>query len=141
MFKSAGLCVLLFSALIAECSSAADLNSLPANTWVPLKFTTEQARWADCFVPPGDQMIWEGADSPVYDGRPAGGMLDYKFPILLEEARKARYVRFRQTSSEGTAGPAAIGLWEMEVFGKVKKWPWDERLRLPEPPACGKEKN
>ncbi len=91
--------------------------------------------WEDCFFPPGDQMIWEGADSPVYDRLPAGGILSYQFPIVFKRTRKARYVRFRMTPSKRGSKPAAIGLWELEVFEKLVKLPWDERLRLPEAPS------
>jgi hypothetical protein len=96
--------------------------------------------WEECFFPPGDKYVWEGADSPVYDALPAGGRLSHEFPVLFEKAREARYVRFRLTPSAGEAGPAAMGLWELEVFDRIEKLPWDERLRLPDPPARGKER-
>ena len=91
-----------------------------------------ETTWEACFFPPGDQMQWEGTDSPIYEHLPAGGIIDFKFPVLFKLLADARYVRFRLQPPAG--GKAGIGLWELEVYESVIKAPWSERLRLPEPP-------
>ncbi|HOX06367.1 MAG TPA: hypothetical protein PK280_08200 [Planctomycetota bacterium] len=92
-----------------------------------------QAAWDDCLNPPADQMQWSGFDSPVYEGLPAGGMISYRFPILFTKPVEARYVRFKLAAP---ADPkAAVGLYEVDVWDKIEKQPWDERLQLP---AAGK---
>ncbi len=92
-----------------------------------------QASWDDCLHPPGDQMMWSGFDSPVYEQLPAGGMISYRFPVLFAKPVEARYVRFKL--SPPTDPKAAIGLYEVDVWDKIEKQPWDERLVLPGNPA------
>jgi hypothetical protein len=88
-----------------------------------------EAKWDDCFFPPGDQMQWEGFDSPVYESLPAGGMISYRFPILFEKRVKARYVRFRlEPPSDPSAG---MGLYEVDAWDRADKETWDERIALP----------
>jgi hypothetical protein len=89
------------------------------------------ASWEDCFFPPGDEMLWEGADSPVYEHLPAGGIIGHNFPVIFEKALKTRYVRFRLSPPAGTEGKAGIGLWELEVYDRIEKLPWSERIVLP----------
>lgn len=91
------------------------------------------ARWDDCFFPPGDLLLWEGADSPIYEALPAGGMLCYRFPIVFDRPAEARYVRFRLDPP--TDPRAGIGLYEVDVWDRIEKLPWDERLALPPAPA------
>ena len=91
-----------------------------------------KAAWDDCFFPAGDQLQWEGFDSPVYENLPAGGMISYRFPILFAKTVKARYVRFRLAVP--TDPKAAIGLYEVDVWDKIEKKPWDDRLVLPMEP-------
>jgi hypothetical protein len=86
------------------------------------------AGWEDCFFPPGDELRWEGWDSPVYRHLPAGGIISYKFPVLFLKPVKARYVRFRLVPMDDKAGMA---LWELEVFDGLRREPWDERIALP----------
>jgi len=93
-----------------------------------------EARWEDCFFPPVEHEHWEGFDAPLYDGLQAGGIIDYRFPIIFDQPAQARYVRFRMAPQDG--GKAGIGLWELEVYDKIEKAPWDEHLRLPEAPAA-----
>jgi hypothetical protein len=95
-----------------------------------------EARWEDCFFPPGDLPVWEGADSPIYDGLQAGGIIDHAYIVALAKPVKARYVRFRLAPQDN--GKSAMGFWELEVYDRIEKQPWDEHLRLPEPPAGGK---
>jgi hypothetical protein len=104
-------------------------------TFRPVGHTT----WEACFHLPADQVEWEGTDSPIYAGLPAGGITDFKFPILFEDAlnradkpMEARYVRFRLAKPEDPK--AGIGLWELEVYDTLRRVPYDERLQLPEPP-------
>jgi hypothetical protein len=92
-----------------------------------------QAAWDDCLHPPADQMQWSGFDSPVYEALPAGGMISYRFPILFAKPVEARYVRFKL--AQPTDPKAAVGLYEVDVWDKIEKQPWDERLVLP---AAGK---
>ncbi|MFO7899399.1 MAG: discoidin domain-containing protein [Planctomycetota bacterium] len=87
--------------------------------------------WEACFFPPGDELRWEGWDSPVYEHLPAGGIIDFKFPVIFERPLDARYVRFRL--AKPTRDAAGIGLWEIQVYDRINRTPWDERLRLPEP--------
>lgn len=88
-----------------------------------------EAAWEECFFPPADFPVWEGTDSPIYAELPAGGILDHKFPILFRKQAQARYVRFRLSSP--TDPKAGIGLWELEVYDRIEKLPWDEHLLLP----------
>jgi len=88
--------------------------------------------WEEVFFPTGEFVHWEGFDSPRYDSLPAGGRLDFRFPVVFAP-RKARYVRFRLAPPEG--GKAGIGLWELEVFDRISRKAWSERLVLPETPA------
>jgi hypothetical protein len=76
-------------------------------------------------------MLWEGADSPVYEHLPAGGIIGHNFPVIFEKALKTRYVRFRLSPPAGTEGKAGIGLWELEVYDRIEKLPWSERIVLP----------
>ncbi|MFW6157934.1 MAG: discoidin domain-containing protein [Planctomycetota bacterium] len=84
-----------------------------------------------CFFPPGDELRWEGWDSPVYEHLPAGGIIDFKFPVIFERPVDARYVRFRL--AKPAKNNAGIGLWEVQVYDRINRTPWDERLQLPEP--------
>jgi len=83
--------------------------------------------WEECFFPPIDRMLWEGTDSPRYGHLPAGGILDHQFHIVFDKPGDARFVRFRLNPAKGKA----IGLWELEVFDRLKVEPGDERIRLP----------
>ena len=69
----------------------------------------------------------------MYDDLPAGGMISYRFPILFAKARKARYVRFRLAVP--TDPKAAIGLYEVDVWDRIQKKSWDDRLVLPDGPG------
>jgi hypothetical protein len=88
-----------------------------------------RAHWEDCFFPAANELQWEGADSPLYESLPAGGITDFKFHIPFEKTQRARYVRFRLKPSVG--GRAGVGLWELDVFDRMEKEPWQERLVLP----------
>jgi hypothetical protein len=88
-----------------------------------------EAAWDDCFFPPGNQMQWSGFDSPVYEALPAGGMISYRFPILFAARVNARYVRF--VLAAPTDKKAGIGLYELDVWDRLEKKNWDERLVLP----------
>jgi len=88
------------------------------------------AAWEDCFVPPGNELQWEGWDSPAYDHLPAGGIISYRFPVLFLKPMRARYVRFRLVPMNEKAGMA---VWELDVFGSLRKIPWHERIALPLP--------
>lgn len=85
--------------------------------------------WEEIFFPPSDQLLWEGSDSPIYDHLPAGGMIAYRFPVIFEEQLPARYVRF--TLMQPSDPKAGIALYEVDVWDKIEKVPWDERLTLP----------
>jgi hypothetical protein len=87
------------------------------------------APWEDCFFPPADALPWEGTDSPLYAELPAGGILDTRFNILLEAPTPARYVRFRMELP--ATPPGGVGFWELQVFDRIAKRPWRERLVLP----------
>lgn len=88
------------------------------------------ASWEDCFRPPGDELRWEGWDSPAYDHLPAGGRLVYRFPVEFVKPRPARFVRFRLLPAGEKAGMA---LSEVQVFDRLDRKPWDERIALPAP--------
>ncbi|MDD4888654.1 MAG: hypothetical protein PHU85_01895 [Phycisphaerae bacterium] len=88
-----------------------------------------RAGWEECFFPPADESIWEGADSPLYDALPAGGILDHKFAIPFAKPVQARFVRF--TLAAPTDKKAGIGLWELEVYDRLERRPWSPRLQLP----------
>lgn len=87
------------------------------------------AQWEDCFFPAADALLWEGADSPLYEHLPAGGIIDHQFHIPFGKPQRARYVRFRLTPPVGES--AGIGLWELDVFDRLEKEPWRERIVLP----------
>jgi len=91
--------------------------------------TAGSVGWEECFHPPADAVHWEGTDSPIYDGLPAGGITDFRFPVLFARAVQARYVRFRLAPPAGAK--AGIGLWELEVFDGIEKSPWSDRIRMP----------
>jgi hypothetical protein len=103
-------------------------RSLDGKTYSRAGATT----WEECFFPPAGGVLWEGHDSPVYDDLPAGGIRDYKFAIPFEKSVEARYVRFRLAPP--TDPKAGIALWELEVFDRLAKSPWSERVSLPEKP-------
>jgi hypothetical protein len=86
--------------------------------------------WEACFFPPGDEVVWEGTDSPVYKHLPAGGIIDFPFVVIFPKPVDARYVRVRLAKPEGAK--AGVGLWEAQVYDSIRKKPWDNRLRLPE---------
>jgi hypothetical protein len=86
--------------------------------------------WEECFFPPGDELLWEGTDSPLYDDLPAGGILDHKFAIPFEKPAQARFVRV--TLAPPKDPDAGMALWEIEVYDRLSKRPWSERLRMPE---------
>jgi hypothetical protein len=86
--------------------------------------------WEEVFFPTADFLHWEGFDSPIYDDLPAGGRIDFRFPVVLGRQVDARYVRFRLAPPEDK--DAGIGLWELEVFESVESRAWSERIRLPE---------
>ncbi|MGQ9661865.1 MAG: hypothetical protein ACUVWX_05930 [Kiritimatiellia bacterium] len=93
-----------------------------------------EAHWEECFFPPVEQEHWEGFDSPLYDHLPAGGIIDYRFPVVFEKPLQGRYIRFRLKPSQVKGRPAGIGLWGVEVFDRVERRAWDDRLQLPKPP-------
>lgn len=92
-----------------------------------------RAKWEDVFFPPDDMLLWEGFDSPLYEHLPAGGMISYRFPILFNQPRQTRYVRFTLAPPETPEGmkEAGIGLYEVDVWDTIEKLPWDERLQMP----------
>jgi hypothetical protein len=93
------------------------------------KFTEAgEVGWEECFFPTADFLHWEGFDSPLYDDLPAGGRIDFKFPVIFTP-RKARYVRFRLSPPEG--GAAGVGLWEVEVYEAIGRQAWSDRITLP----------
>ncbi|MDD4889737.1 MAG: discoidin domain-containing protein [Phycisphaerae bacterium] len=89
--------------------------------------------WEECFFPAADAVIWEGTDAPVYEKLPAGGILDFVFPVVFAKPVDARYVRFRLSPPADKS--AGIALWELEVYDKLAKTPFDEPIALPAPPA------
>jgi hypothetical protein len=90
--------------------------------------------WEECFFPSADFLPWEGVDSPLYDHLPAGGMTDFKFPVVFQAPAEARYVRFRlKPPADANAG---MGLWEVEVYDGIKREPWSNRIVLPRPPSA-----
>jgi hypothetical protein len=60
-------------------------------------------------------------------------MISYRFPILFAKPVEARYVRFKLAPPSDPK--ASIGLYEVDVWDRIEKQPWDERLVLP---AAGK---
>jgi hypothetical protein len=88
------------------------------------------ADWEECFFAPENDLPWEGFDSARYADLPAGGILDFKFPVVFASARSARFVRFILTPSDA----AGLGLWELEVYDRIAREPWSDRLVLPSPP-------
>lgn len=91
-----------------------------------------RAMWEECFFPPADALVWEGADSPIYEKLPAGGILDHVFAVPFSKAVDARYVRLRMSLPADPA--AAIALWELEVYDTLKKVPFEEPIALPPEP-------
>ena len=85
--------------------------------------------WEECFFPPANRLIWEGTDSPVYDHLPAGGIIDFTYPLVLDQPVKARFVRFHLAPP--TDPKAGIGLWELRVFDRIEKIPFKHRIVLP----------
>lgn len=62
--------------------------------------------------PPIDFEPWEHNDDPDFAALPAGGRLAYTFPLVFEEQRSARFIRFVCAPFEGRG----MGLSELEAF-------------------------
>jgi len=92
-----------------------------------------ETTWEACFFPPADALLWEGHDSPNYKDLPAGGIRDFTFAFPFEKPVAARYVRFRLAPPADKS--AGIALWELQAFDALKKVPFSDRIRLPEPPG------